>query len=370
MGTTFDDLQRAGGVLLAALLPVAGCGSDNASPGTSPSPESPGSGGSLVGTGGRQAGAPDSGGTAVAGSGGTALQGAGGSPPGGGGAGAAAGGSVAAGGSGESGTGGAGGMLGEGSGGGLVDGGGSEEGGCSRESLAGITDQYFVALSAQDPSALPLSPAVKFTENGEELEVGEGLWANAGETKFKLRLLDTELCMSVTESVVADGGTDIPLGLRLKVENQRITEIEHIAVRSGDYVVASNTRVMMGIDVDEWEAIEPDDNRWTRDELEAWLNKYFKSFPSGGCDFDPDCRRLENGFALDCTVGASCSPGEPPDMGAMDPRLIVVDVEANLAAGFVMFAGAYTDFHMIKVKDRQVIGVYTILGEADGSGWD
>lgn len=217
---------------------------------------------------------------------------------------------------------------------------------------------------------LPLSPTVKFTENGEELEVGEGLWANAGETKFKLRLLDTDLCMSVTESVVADGSTDIPLGLRLKVENQNITEIEHIAVRPGDYFVSSNTRVMIGIDADEWEAIEATDNRWSREELEGWIDKYFKSFPSGGCDFSSDCRRMENGFSLGCTAAVSCSQGDPPARGAMNPRVIVVDVEANLAAGFVMFAGAYTDFHMIKVKDREVIGVYTILAEADRSGWD
>ena len=54
----------------------------------------------------------------------------------------------------------------------------------------------------------------------------------------------------------------------------------------------------------------------------------------------------------------------------MEPRLIVVDVEAGLAAGFVMFMDQYTDFHLIKLSGGEVHGVHTILGSAGSSGWD
>ena len=37
----------------------------------------------------------------------------------------------------------------------------------------------------------------------------------------------------------------------------------------------------------------------------------------------------------------------------MEPRLIVDDVEAGLAAGFVMFMGRYSDFHLIKLFRRR-----------------
>lgn len=384
MDTRHGGLHQLTGILLA-LLPVAGCSSDDSSEADGANQPTPGVGGMTAGVGGSgTAGAPgasgsfSAGGSVTTGAGGTVVSGMGGSDPGAGGAGPAMGGAVGAGG-GAAGS--AAGAMGEGMGGMPPDGtdggmmGGEAgaspgSGECTRESLKAITDQYFDALSAQDQSMVPLAPTVKFTENGEEMEIGEGLWANAGEVKFKLHLLDTELCMSVTESVVADGGTDIPLGLRLKVENQQITEVEHIAVRQGDYFAPSNTRVMIGIDADTWEAIEPADSRWSRDELEAWMNKYFKQFPAGGCDFSSGCVRMENGFSLGCTAAVSCSAADPPARGAMNPRLIVVDTEANLAAGFVMFAGTYTDFHMIKVKNKKVIGVYTILGEAPGSGWD
>jgi hypothetical protein len=100
------------------------------------------------------------------------------------------------------------------------------------------------------------------------------------------------------------------------------------------------------------------------------MDKYFKLFPSGGCDFSSDCTRMENGFSLQCTAAVSCSDQEPGATGAMNPRIILVDVEAGLAAGFVMFAGSYTDFHMIKHVNGEVLGVYAILGSASDSGWD
>jgi hypothetical protein len=31
-------------------------------------------------------------------------------------------------------------------------------------------------LVAHDPSRLPLAPGAKFTENGQRLELGDGLW--------------------------------------------------------------------------------------------------------------------------------------------------------------------------------------------------
>jgi hypothetical protein len=170
---------------------------------------------------------------------------------------------------------------------------------------------------------------------------------------------------------VPDGSTDIPLGLRLKLVDQKITEIETIAVRAGDYFVASNTQNMINVPEEEWEALVPEDQRATREELEHWLVKYFKLFPMGGCNLADDCRRMENGFSLGCTVGATCSTSEPGSgPGVMDPRIIVVDVEAGLAAGFVMFMDTYSDFHMIKQVGGEILGVYTILGEAAQSGWE
>jgi len=114
----------------------------------------------------------------------------------------------------------------------------------------------------------------------------------------------------------------------------------------------------------------PEPDRSSRAELEGWIDKYFRMFPMGGCNLASDCRRMENGFSLACSAGATCSSEQPSGDGVMIPRLILADVEAGLAAGFVMFQGRYTDVHLIKYAAGEVRGVHTILAEADGSGWD
>ena len=42
-----------------------------------------------------------------------------------------------------------------------------------------MVDRNLVALAANDPSGLPLAGAARFTENGRQLELGEGLWRTA-----------------------------------------------------------------------------------------------------------------------------------------------------------------------------------------------
>src|SRR5262245_6272384 len=47
---------------------------------------------------------------------------------------------------------------------------------CDRSCLIGFLDRYVDALVARDPSRLPLARTVKFTENGQRLDLGDGLW--------------------------------------------------------------------------------------------------------------------------------------------------------------------------------------------------
>ena len=50
---------------------------------------------------------------------------------------------------------------------------------CDRACLDSYVDQYLAALVAHDPSRLPLARQVKFTENGQQLQLGDGLWGTA-----------------------------------------------------------------------------------------------------------------------------------------------------------------------------------------------
>jgi hypothetical protein len=344
---------------LPMLLSVA-CGDDS----------SPGSGSNGGGAGVAQGGAM-SGGGATSGSGG------GGKPAGSGGAmgGASAGNASTAGqggaAGGVAGSGGTSGMTSSGSGGG----GGSTAGGCTRELLKTTIDAYFKALASHSPTGLPLADTVKFTENGKASKLGEaGLWKTAGALKYSHTAYDTETCMSASQAVIPDGTTDVPVAVRLKLQDQRLTEVETIVARADDYpALAANTAALAASDdIVKWEQAVPADQRAKHEELTAWIENYFVRFPQGVCNVTSDCKRIENGGGtFTCGgLGATCATGPAPSTPVMTGRLVMADVETGLGVGFTMFQGDYIDMHMFKMYGGKVYAVSAILANADSSGWD
>src|SRR5450631_3288493 len=64
---------------------------------------------------------------------------------------------------------------------------------CNRACLDGVVDQYLAALSAHDPKRLPLSQDVKYTENDQLMEVGDGFWKTVeGTGNYKHTFADPE----------------------------------------------------------------------------------------------------------------------------------------------------------------------------------
>ncbi|KYF67204.1 hypothetical protein BE04_02530, partial [Sorangium cellulosum] len=251
----------------------------------------------------------------------------------------------------------------------------------TRELLDGLLDDYFAALAAGDPSSLPLAEGVKFTENAVQAEVGTtDFWKNAGEVKHSQRALDTEACSVGAQAVIPEGGRDLPVALRIKVEGSEMTEIETIVVRPGDYTasfaVASDPAAIIAIADDiGWHDEVPEAERATREELTSWIDKYFRAFPAGVCDVTAACKRLENGGGnFSCGAGASCSAGDPGSGGTLIPRVILADEVRGIAVGLTMFdfsTDGHLDMHMIKMSGGQVHAVHAILRDTNGmSGWE
>lgn len=205
-------------------------------------------------------------------------------------------------------------------------------------------------------------------------------WKNAGETKYSQRALDTTACSVAAEAVIPEGATDRPVALRIKVVGGKMTEIETIVVRPGDYsasfAVASNPAAIIDIAKDiGWHDEVPQDKRATRQQLTSWVDKYFRAFPSGVCNVTSACRRLENGGGnFSCGTGASCSSSTPTTGGEFVPRVIVVDELRGIAAGFTIFdymTTGHLDMHMVKMSGGQVHAVHAILRNTNGqSGWE
>ncbi|MET0791060.1 MAG: hypothetical protein ABW061_06020 [Polyangiaceae bacterium] len=249
-------------------------------------------------------------------------------------------------------------------------------GACSREFLKSTLTAYFTALAAHSASGLPLADTVKVTENGKTITVGQdGLWKTAGAVKYYKSALDTDGCNTASEAVVPEGSTDLPVALRLKFVAQKITEIETIAVRAGDYKVSGSNypskpdAIIMSDTTVMWETPVPEAMRNTTQEMNAWMSKYFKAFPAGVCNPDTTCKRLENGNSPGgCGLGASCQAGDPAG-NVIKSHAIFSDAETGIGVGFDLFMGN-TDMHLFKMYGGKVYAVHAVLGTATSTGWD
>ncbi len=378
-GGTSNPNQPAGAGGGAGTGATAGASGGSSSRGGAAGTSAPGSAGAGGGGGSSSAGSSGSGGSggsSSAGTGGTAGTDRGGAGGGGGSS------SAGTGGSGSAGRGGGGGRGGS-NGGGTSGSAGAGSGGtggataCTRELLRSTITNYFSALATHSAATLPVATNVKFTENGKVMTLGQGLWTTAGAVKYSQSALDVEICSSATHAVVPDGTMDIPVAVRLKLQNQQLTEIETIAVRPGDYrlsgqTFASNTGAIISANSTVmWETV-PSGQRSSRAELTAWIDKYFRMFPRGVCNTVSSCRRLENGYGTFMCEGGgsggSCDPGQPTGTPAMVPRILLADPETGIGVGMTMFMGN-TDMHMFKMYGGQVYAVHAVLGGATSSGW-
>ena len=67
-----------------------------------------------------------------------------------------------------------------------------------RTCLTAMLDMYLKAMSIHKPAALQVSPSVKFTEDGVEKKLGEGLW----KTFSRFRGAPTGIVVDVRQGVV------------------------------------------------------------------------------------------------------------------------------------------------------------------------
>ena len=99
-----------------------------------------------------------------------------------------------------------------------------------------LLDDYFLAVGVNEPGRLPLVDDVRFTENTQRLELGEGLWATATAVVSGRAAWVADVTMGevVGWGLVGEAGGDTLLAARLKAPEGGISEIETLVVRQRD----------------------------------------------------------------------------------------------------------------------------------------
>jgi hypothetical protein len=266
---------------------------------------------------------------------------------------------------------------------------------CARTCLESLATLYVDAVVARDPRRLPLAGDVKFTENGQRLQLGDGLWNTAtGPGRYALHVDDVERGQAVWMGTIREADAPAILVVRLAVRSRALTEIETLVIRDRAAAerldaIGSPRRVLL-------EAV-PDGDRLSRESLVQIANRYFSGIErndgKGDYPLAPDCARLENGMitAGDAVLvtapgvlsaperKAAASPPAPPPasdaprgprLGCLeqfqtgmfhyvtrirDRRFVALDPERGLAFAFAFFDNAAGDARNVTLADGRKV---------------
>jgi hypothetical protein len=166
----------------------------------------------------------------------------------------------------------------------------------TREELLGLGHSVLDALTAHNPSAAPLAASVRYTENGQPVSVGEGLWSSVTAQRLSWLLADVETRQALVFAVLAEGDAPLMAAFRLRVDGQRCTEIEALVSRRGQSSIFAPERLSQFNPV--YDALVPETQRSDRASLQAAADHYFDGIERDDATivpFHPSCRRFENG---------------------------------------------------------------------------
>ncbi len=250
---------------------------------------------------------------------------------------------------------------------------------CDRECLYKFVDQFFGALGMHNPYGVAMAPEIKYTENGQIVKPGEGMWKTFSHRgTYRVYLADpSKGAVGFYGDFSEYNGTLLGvMAVRFKVQDRRIAEVEVITsreeLRPAGGLGANTAGIMTPKLIDELDPkafvspdvalLEPVDAaaRTPREQLIAATNGYFDGFSQdkgSAVPFGDKCSRRENGMdATGNSAGPVADPAQPAfhifsgscavelDRGffsalskVRDRRLLVVDEQQGLVLNVAVF---------------------------------
>lgn len=251
---------------------------------------------------------------------------------------------------------------------------------CTRAGLTTVIDNYFKVVETHKMAALATSASLRITENGQDIQPGEGLLKSGGKTLLRRDVIDTERCAAVSEAVTeetVDGAlTKAVMAVRLKVDSGKVSEIETIVTREKDQKTFYKPDAMLATADQDWKTPLPAAARKSRAYMNDVANKYFSAFTKDKIEDGPYaevCHRWEGGLQTTAKNG-KCSPqGMGLYMNHTHRRFPVTDLEQGLTAGFMNFGGGLPDVHIFKFNEKgEVYIINAVFGgrlQGDHAVW-
>lgn len=243
-------------------------------------------------------------------------------------------------------------------------------------------DTLLAAFVAHDISGLPLAADARYTENGQTLEFGDGLWgtltgfamgadrqspeaAEAAASRYRIDLESAATSEAIFFGATRETTTPGMLALRMKTRREQITEVEAIVVRQevpgerGGTVTLFQPSLLARFDP---AAFTETDAAFlaparrpagsSTSDLTAIVERYFDAVEkseSRHVTFTSNCQRRDNGMR---TTGNADAPTLQPDVPAYRPF--------SLGCGEQIDSGFFK--RISRVRERRHIAVDAARG--------
>jgi hypothetical protein len=239
---------------------------------------------------------------------------------------------------------------------------------CVRGGLQRAVDLYVAAQRSGDISGLPLANGLGYVENMERVDINAGLIKTALEVDHHRSLLDEATCQTFTEVIVTDAAKPYVLGTRMRINHDKIAEIEILWTTTGYWLFNADNYLKYS-SAEDWGPI-PAEQRDSRATLVAAANAYLDAFLEGKIDQVPwgfPCVRVEGGmYTGKGSPDDSCEVGVPSGVNIANRRFVVDEVTGSVVAYCTFGAGSPNggsgspDTHLFRVENGKLRYVHTL----------
>jgi hypothetical protein len=239
---------------------------------------------------------------------------------------------------------------------------------CQRGGLRYAVQLYLAAQAKGDISGLPLANSLGYWEDREAKDVKTGFLTKPLVIDKSLSIYDDQSCQTYTEIWVTDKAAPYVAGVRLRVNHEKIAEIEVITTTTGDWGFNVDN-FMKYADGQDWSPI-PEDRRDTYGTLLSAANAYLDAFLEGKIDLVPwgyPCERIEGGmFTGRNSPQDTCEAGVPSGVNIANRHFVVDPVEGAVVAWCTFGAGGPNggsgapDAHLFRLENGKLRYVHTI----------
>jgi hypothetical protein len=233
---------------------------------------------------------------------------------------------------------------------------------CTPDGLQTAANLYIEAQGKGDPSGMPLANGLAYIENMQVVDIKSGVIQKPLKIDFHRTLIDPATCQTFTEVIVTDKSHPYVIGTRLRVNHDKIAEIESLVTQQGDWLFNADNYYKWSPSED-WGVIPPG-QRDRRDILVAAANAYLDAFLEKKLDLVPwgyPCNRTEGGLRTGKGVPEDgCQVGVPAGVNIVERRFVVDETTGAVVAFCTFGVGGIPDTHLFRVEKGKLRYVHTL----------